>query len=258
MQWAAHVHPPAPLDALPPLTAPSNCLCLMQPARRSSVVVRAAAQWDPSAEVPAHLKDRTDLAGNFGFDPLSLGKDEEALKWYVQAELQNGRWAMLGTAGILTQELLNTLNISPAAQINWFDVENATFWAPKETLIAISFILFAWAEANRAQDLRAPGSNVTDPFGNKITYGGLGYPGFDPLSFSKGDLPALKQKEIKNARLAMVAFAGFAAQHVAQEGSPIDQLIAHLKDPWGTHFATNGVSLPFLNETTLNILGGSL
>jgi hypothetical protein len=32
--------------------------------------------------------------------------------------------------------------------------------------------------------------------------------GFDPLSFSKGDLKSLKQKEIKNARLAMVAFLG--------------------------------------------------
>jgi hypothetical protein len=143
--------------------------------------------------------------------------------------------------------------------------------------------------------------------------------GFDPLSFSKGDLKSLKQKEIKNARLAMVAFlgalapaalclaaaparppllpdaalvyifslslsymwhlgslaclpeanccgwtwrrpaqrrspdprsllphppaclpAGFVAQHNAQEGSPLDQLAAHLKDPWGTHFITNG------------------
>ena len=34
--------------------------------------------------------------------------------------------------------------------------------------------------------------------------------------------------------------AGFVAQHNAQEGSPLDQLAAHLKDPWGTHFITNG------------------
>jgi len=229
-----------------------------RPARRSTVVVRAAAGWDPSAEVPAHLKDRTDLAGNYGFDPLNLGKDEEQLKWYVQAELQNGRWAMLGTAGILVQELFNTLNISPAAQINWYDVDKATFWAPKETLIGVSFLLFLWAESNRAQDLRSPGSNIKDPFGNTVQYGGLGYPGFDPLSFSKGDMKSLKQKEIKNARLAMVAFLGFVAQHNAQEGSPLDQLAAHLKDPWGTHFITNGTSLPFLNESSLNILGGSL
>ena len=28
------------------------------------------------------------------FDPLRLGEQPEALKWYQQAELQNGRWAM--------------------------------------------------------------------------------------------------------------------------------------------------------------------
>lgn len=45
----------------------SRCptLAFVQPARRSSVVVRASAGagWDPSAEVPAHLKGK-DLAGS--------------------------------------------------------------------------------------------------------------------------------------------------------------------------------------------------
>ena len=36
----------------------------------------------------------------------------------------------------------------------------------------------------------------------------LRFSGFDPLSFSKGDMKSLKLKEIKNARLAMVAFLG--------------------------------------------------
>ena len=41
------------------------------------------------------------LPGDFGFDPLELGQDPEALRWYVQAELVHARFAMAGVAGIL-------------------------------------------------------------------------------------------------------------------------------------------------------------
>ena len=48
------------------------------------------------------------------------------------------------------------------------------------------------------------------------------------------------------------------AQSVAQGGSPLDNLSAHLADPWKNHFINNGVSLPFLTDNAHNILGGSL
>ena len=40
------------------------------------------------------------LAGDFGFDPLGLGKDPAFLKWYREAELIHGRWAMATVLGI--------------------------------------------------------------------------------------------------------------------------------------------------------------
>jgi light-harvesting complex I chlorophyll a/b binding protein 2 len=91
------------------------------------------------------------------------------------------------------------------------------------------------------------------------TAGGI----FDPAGFSKGDMASLKLKEIKNARLAMLvrlatggcstgmtrqlrrestlltydcanlqAYAGFLAQHVVTDTTPIGNLRAHLENPW--------------------------
>jgi hypothetical protein len=50
--------------------------------------------------------------------------------------------------------------------------------------------------------------------GNKVPNPEMGYPGgiFDPLGFSKGNLKELQTKEIKNGRIAMVAYMGFVLQ----------------------------------------------
>ncbi|GAX85975.1 hypothetical protein CEUSTIGMA_g13391.t1 [Chlamydomonas eustigma] len=144
------------------------------------------ASWFPGTPLPSHL-DGT-LPGDFGFDPLNLGVEPFKLQWYVQAELQNGRWAMLGVAGILFQELLGDLNVGgPAAEVPWFDQKTFQYYAPPSTLFIVMMFLFSWVEINRYQDMRNPGSVNQDPIfkNNKIVNNSPGYPGFDPLSFSK-------------------------------------------------------------------------
>ncbi|CDJ26372.1 unnamed protein product [Triticum aestivum] len=41
------------------------------------------------------------LPGDYGFDPLGLGKQPKDLKWYVEAEIVHCWFAMAGVAGIL-------------------------------------------------------------------------------------------------------------------------------------------------------------
>jgi light-harvesting complex I chlorophyll a/b binding protein 1 len=77
------------------------------------------------------------------------------------------------------------------------------------------------------------------------------YPGgaFDPMGMSKNPaaFAEAKVKEIKNGRLAMVAFLGFAAQGWSTGStSPLANLAAHLADPWHANVAQNVKALPFL------------
>jgi len=60
-----------------------------------------------------------------------------------------------------------------------------------------------------------------------------------PLGFSKGNLKELQTKEIKNGRLAMVAFMGFVFAAQATGKGPLAALGAHTANPFGNNITAN-------------------
>jgi len=207
-------------------------------APRSSVRANAASRplWRPGSTPPAHLKG--ELPGDFGFDPLGLGSNPDQLKWFAESERVHSRWAMLAVAGILAQEIARP-------DIFWYD-------APTKVdlpfnivgLLAFEFWAMQFVELKRWQDFKNPGSVDTDPLfpNNKLAPHEVGYPGF--AIFTPGPLEELKVKELKNGRLAMLAFIGFTMAAQVTGKNPIAALQEHLADPMGTTIFSKAVVVP--------------
>ena len=67
--------------------------------------------------MPAYLNGS--LAGDYGYDPLGLGKDTETVEKYRAYELLHARWAMLAAAGIIIPEGLQARNPADLGTSLW-------------------------------------------------------------------------------------------------------------------------------------------
>jgi light-harvesting complex I chlorophyll a/b binding protein 5 len=99
---------------------------------------------------PAHLDGK--IPGDYGFDPLGLGSDPNRLRWYIEAEKMNGRWAMAAAAGILGQEALGVGK--------WFEAGAKDYGFPLMPLLAIEFLVMGYLETKRFQGFKETGNFV--------------------------------------------------------------------------------------------------
>jgi light-harvesting complex I chlorophyll a/b binding protein 4 len=201
------------------------------------------AAWRPGSLAPNHLDGS--LAADYGFDPLNLGADPQKLRWFREAELLHARWAMLGTAGILFQEILHP-------DVFFYDaptVINLPFNAAG--LVAVQLLSMHYVEIRRYYAWRdgGKGKMLEDPLfkENKLEDHTPGYPGGIFAPVVPGDLDQLKIKELKNGRLAMLAFIGFIMSAQVTGKNPISNLVDHVSSPMSTNIFAKAAIIPGTN-----------
>lgn len=136
-----------------------------------------------------------------GFDPLYFS-DFLDIKFLREAELKHGRICMLASSGYMAQEFFS-LPSYPGYSPNPIEAVSSV---PPEGLAQI-IVFISWLEfvANKGK------FSMTDMFEDGRAPGDLG---FDPLKFGENSATRarLELAELKNGRLAMLAFSGMIHQ----------------------------------------------
>ncbi|GAB4837615.1 Chlorophyll a-b binding protein 7, chloroplastic [Ancistrocladus abbreviatus] len=197
-------------------------------------------------DYPAHLTGQ--LPGDYGFDLAGLGKDPVTLQKYYNFEILHARWAMLAALGVVVPEILDLIGTFHFVEPVWWRVGYSKLKANTLDYLGISGLHLAGGQGVIViaicqvllmvgpEYARYCGIEALEPLGIYLP-GDINYPGgilFDPLNLSKDTVAfeELKVKEIKNGRLAMVAWLGFYVQAAVTGEGPIQNLVDHISDPF--------------------------
>ncbi|CAM6034810.1 unnamed protein product [Sphagnum compactum] len=193
------------------------------------------------SDIPAYLTG--EVPGDYGFDPFGLSKKPSDFDKYQAYELIHGRWAMLGAAGFVLPEAFNRSGAVCGPEAVWFktgalllDGNTLSYFGaniPVNLAAAViaEVLLVGGAEYYRSSNKSPLGSDL-----DTLHPGGA----FDPLGLAKDpdQFALLKVKEIKNGRLAMFSMLGFFIQAYVTGQGPVENLAAHLSDPFGNNLLT--------------------
>lgn len=189
-----------------------------------------------------------ELPGDYGFDIAGLAKDPVELQKYFNFEILHARWAMLASVGALIPELLDLLGVFHFVEPVWWRVGYSKLQGDTLDYLGIPGLHLAGSQGVVViaicqallmvgpEYARYCGIEALEPLGIYLP-GDINYPGgalFDPLNLSKDPeaFEELKVKEIKNGRLAMMAWLGFFTQAALTGKGPVQNIVDHIYDPF--------------------------
>lgn len=209
----------------------------------------------PYEDVPKYL-DGT-IAGDYGFDPLGLSKTKEDVAKLREAELIHARWAMLAVPGVFFPEALGvkggtwfeTGKVALEGNLGYtapplFSIENPL---PLPVVVLVQIGLMGLVEKYR-RDGEGPTKGWAPIFGawedqdvfkglDKLSPGGPLNP-FGAATSSPDEMKLMKEREIKNGRIAMIAMLGVFVQALVTGEGPYANWSKHVSDPFGYNLTT--------------------
>jgi hypothetical protein len=171
--------------------------------QEAPVVDEEAAPPPPLPKIKTMRVGDGTLAGDMNFDPLQISDTPSSLAWYREAEIKHARLAMLAAFGWPVSEITNFGKLltadgrAPSLLNGGLGEINGAYWAA-----VVGLAIFAESKGLDKQ------------YGKQADYL-PGMLGFDPLG---ADSQSMRNAEITNGRVAMVAITVFALEEALIKG----------------------------------------
>merc|ERR1711939_583541 len=163
----------------------------------AEAVIEAPPAPPPLPKIKTMMVGDGTLAGDLNFDPLMISDNSDKLAWYREAEIKHARLAMLAAFGWPVSEVTNFGKLltsdcrAPSLLNGGLGEVNGVYWG------AVVALAVYWES-----------KGLDKQYGKKEDYL-PGMPGFDPLG---QDSQGMREAEILNGRVAMIAITAFALE----------------------------------------------